>query len=458
MELHMEVEIISEETIKPSSSKLSDLTTLRLSLLDQLSPPIYVPLILYYPMNAAVDLEKIKKVAARLKVSLSITLSHFYPLAGRIKDPFSIDCNNEGILFRQANVSCNFSEFLEKPRTDSLEKFLPCPIFSNEPDNSKVHVAVQLNVFASGSGIAIGLCFLHKLVDAASMAAFLKCWAASARDEDDKAALLSSDVDFEAASRLFTPSKEVPSGNQFLLSEDWPLKAVKAVCKRFVFDATAISRLKAEVTSELLSNPSRVMIVSGFIWKCTMAVSKNPTSPSVLTFAVDMRRRMVPPLSPNCIGNMVWQAMASTTPGEKDELRHLVCLMRAALAKINHDHTKSLQGETGLAGVSKLKEELKEMQSRGNRGGGPDNTVSLMNSWCGFGFNEVDFGWGKPIWVSNVGGQYDYLAVNIVVLMENGVGGEEIEAWITLAEHEMSILEHDPEFRSFASLNPSITA
>ncbi|KAK2975754.1 hypothetical protein RJ640_027608 [Escallonia rubra] len=456
MELHMEVEIISEETIKPSWSKLSHLRTLRLSLLDQISVPMYVPIILYYPMNADVDLDKIKHVAARLKVSLSKTISHFYPLAGRIKDPFSIDCNNEGILFRQANVSCNFSEFLEKPRTDSLEKFLPCPLFSNEPENSKVHVAVQLNIFGSGSGIAIGLCFFHKLVDAASMAAFLKCWAAIARDEGDKAALVSSDVDFEAASQLFTPSKEVPSGDQFLSSED--LKAVKAVCKRFVFDATAISRLKAEVTSELLPNPSRVMLVSGFIWKCTMAVSKNPKSPSVLTFAVDMRRRMVPPLSPNCIGNMVWQAMASTTPGEKDELRHLVCLMRAAVAKVNHDHTKSLQGETGLAAVSKLKEELKEMQSRGNRGGGPDNTVSLMNSWCGFGFNEVDFGWGKPIWVSNIGGQYDYLAVNIVVLMENGVGGEEIEAWITLDEHEMSILEHDPEFRSFALLNPSIAA
>ncbi|KAK3022531.1 hypothetical protein RJ639_046747 [Escallonia herrerae] len=458
MELHMEVEIISEETIKPSSSKLSHLKTLRLSLLDQISAPIYVPIILYYPMNADVDLDKIKHVAARLKVSLSKTLSHFFPLAGRIKDRFSINCNSEGILFRQANVTCNFSEFLKKPRTDLLEMFLPCPRLSNEPENAKAHVAVQLNIFASASGIAIGMCFLHKLVDAASMAAFLKCWAAIARDEDDKAALVSSDVDFEAASQLFTPSKEVPSGNQFLLGEDWPSKAVKAVRKRFVFDATAISRLKAEVTSELWSNPSRVMVVSGFIWKCTMAVSKNPKSPSVLTLAVDMRRRMVPPLSPNCIGNMVWQAMASTTPGEKDELRHLVCLMRAAVAKVNHDHTQSLQGETGLAAVSKLREELKDMQSRGNRGGGRDNTLNLTSSWCGFGFNEVDFGWGKPIWVSNVGGQYEYLVVNLVILIENGVAGEEIEAWITLDEHEMSILEHDPEFRTFASLNPSIAA
>ncbi|KAK3012049.1 hypothetical protein RJ639_012404 [Escallonia herrerae] len=459
MELHMEVEIISEETIRPSSSKLSDLTTLRLSLLDQLSPPVYIPIILYYPMNADVHLEKIKHVAARLKVSLSKTLSHFFPLAGRMKDRFSIDCNNEGIPFRQANVSCNFSEFLKKPRTDLLEKFLPYPIFSNEPENAKVHVAVQLTVFASGSGIAIGVCLLHKLVDAASMAAFLKCWAAITHDEDDKAALVSSDVDFEAASQLFTPSKEVPSGDRFLLKdEDLPTKAVKAVRKRFVFDATAISRLKAEVTSELLSNPSRVMVVSGFIWKCTMAASKNPKSPSVLTVAVDMRRRIVPPLSANCIGNMAWLAMASTTPGEKDELGHLVCLIRAAVAKVNHDHIKSVQGETGFAAVSKLREEFKEMQWRGSRGGGPDNTVNVMSSWCGFGLNEVDFGWGKPIWVSHAGGQDDYLAANLVTLMENRVAGEEIEAWITLDEHEMAILEHDPEFRSFALLNPSIAA
>ncbi|KAK2976788.1 hypothetical protein RJ640_027624 [Escallonia rubra] len=459
MELHMEVEIISEETIRPSSSKLSHLTTLRLSLLDQLSPPIYIPNILYYPMNADVHPEKIKHVAARLKVSLSKTLSHFFPLAGRMQDRFSIDCNNEGIPFRQANVSCNFSEFLKKPRTDLLEKFLPCPLYSNEPDSAKVHIAVQLNIFASGSGIAIGVSFLHKVIDAASMAAFLKCWAAIARDEDDKSALVSSDVDFEAASQLFTPSKEVPSGDQFLLKdEDLPKKAVKAVRKRFVFDAAAISSLKAEVTSELLSNPSRVMVVSGFIWKCTMAASKNPKSPSVMTLAVDMRPRIVPPLSPNCIGNMAWLAMASTTPGEKDELGHLVCLIRAAVAKVNHDHTKSLQGETRFAAVSKLREEFKEMQWRGNRGGGSDNTVNVLSSWCGFGFNQVDFGWGKPTWVSHAGSQYDCLVANLVTLIENGIAGEEIEAWITLDEHEMSILEHDPEFRSFALLNPSIAA
>ena len=31
-----------------------------------------------------------------------------------------------------------------------------------------------------------------------------------------------------------------------------------------------------------------------------------------------------------------------------------------------------------------------------------------------------------------------------------------IEAWLTMDEKEMAILENDPEFLSFASLNPSI--
>ncbi|KAK2976786.1 hypothetical protein RJ640_027622 [Escallonia rubra] len=66
--------------------------------------------------------------------------------------------------------------------------------------------------------------------------------------------------------------------------------------------------------------------------------------------------------------------------------------------------------------------------------------------------------WGKPTWVSHAGSQFDYLVANFVTLIENRVDGEEIEAWITLDEHEMSILEHDPKFRSFAVLNPSITA
>ncbi|KAI3938207.1 hypothetical protein MKW92_023083, partial [Papaver armeniacum] len=47
----MKVEVVSRETLKPSSPTTHYLKSFNLSLLDQLSPPFHVPLIIYYPIN-----------------------------------------------------------------------------------------------------------------------------------------------------------------------------------------------------------------------------------------------------------------------------------------------------------------------------------------------------------------------------------------------------------------------
>lgn len=69
--------------------------------------------------------------------------------------------------------------------------------------------------------------------------------------------------------------------------------------------------------------------------------------------------------------------------------------------------------------------------------------------------NDVDFGWGKPSWVSFAGPENSMLK-NVVVLKEAILGGGGIEAWIMLDEDEMNILENDQQFLAFASLNPTI--
>ena len=76
-----------------------------------------------------------------------------------------------------------------------------------------------------------------------------------------------------------------------------------------------------------------------------------------------------------------------------------------------------------------------------------------FTSWLTFGFDEIDFGWGKPIWVGlrGEGGS----GRNLIVL-QNTTSGNGIEAWVTLYENIMSILEQDPEFLAFATLRSSV--
>ncbi|KAL7207297.1 hypothetical protein ACSBR1_029289 [Camellia fascicularis] len=88
--------------------------------------------------------------------------------------------------------------------------------------------------------------------------------------------------------------------------------------------------------------------------------------------------------------------------------------------------------------------------------GSKDGAVDYFGftSWCKLGFYEADFGWGKPLWVSGVGCLGGSVFLNLIILMETR-SGDEIEAWVTLDEQEMAILEHDTELLTFASLDPS---
>ncbi|KAL7193800.1 hypothetical protein ACSBR2_025433 [Camellia fascicularis] len=126
----MEVELISKEIIKPSSSTPPHLRTLRLSLLDQNAGLSYTPVILYYPKRDA-NFNVDEKLINQLKDSLSETLALFYLLAGRVEDRLTIDCNNEGILFSIARELLT----AQSPNLQSLGYLLPYYVYHNPSDS-----------------------------------------------------------------------------------------------------------------------------------------------------------------------------------------------------------------------------------------------------------------------------------------------------------------------------------
>ncbi|KAL5173488.1 BAHD acyltransferase BIA1 [Glycine soja] len=69
------------------------------------------------------------------------------------------------------------------------------------------------------------------------------------------------------------------------------------------------------------------------------------------------------------------------------------------------------------------------------------------------GFNELDFGRGKPLWLAQREGTKETIP-NTIVLMETKEG---IEAWVTMAEKHIANLESDVDFLQFALLNPSVS-
>ncbi|XP_038875765.1 BAHD acyltransferase BIA1-like [Benincasa hispida] len=458
----MEVKVLSRETIIPSSPTPPHLQTFQLSLLDQLSPMLYIPLLFFYPMktNYDIDHQDPKKTIATLKNSLSKTLSRFYLLAGRITDK-SIHCNDKGAVFQEATVSCNMFEILKEPNSEVLAKLLPCSLScTTKPIEEYTQIVVQANIFKCG-GIAISLCLLHKLIDAATFSCFLRSWATTNRE-----LLLSFDsspnnnmacYDYNSFSSLFPQTNLLPFHKAAVTLSTTPAR--KHHLQRFVFRSKAILDLKAKAKSSDVPNPTCVETLTGFIWKYAMKVADHDNSQkqSTLSHVVNMRKIIEPSLPEDSVGNILWGTVAhyySTTSHEEMEdleLSKLVSLLRQSFKKVNNkEYIKELimESDKGRSdGVMKLVGEINKC---------PLSNYYFFTSWKNMNLNEVDFGWGKPLWFAIAGDSNEMMKGNFVILLDSVLDDGSMEAWILLDEKKMQLLDQNQQFLEFALLNPSI--
>uniref|UniRef100_A0A2N9G120 Uncharacterized protein n=1 Tax=Fagus sylvatica TaxID=28930 RepID=A0A2N9G120_FAGSY len=414
MKTEMKIEIISRKTIKPLIPTPEQLRTFRLSLLDQLCPPIYGTSIFFYtsnPNERGSITSQVLERSCRLQNSLSKTLVDFYPLAGRLKDAASIECNDQGAYFVEAQISCQLVDFLIQPDIELLSRISPISDPKSTQLTSDSILVIQLTAFSCG-GIAIAICTSHKIIDASSASTFFQSWTATARGY-----------------------------GEVVLPE-------LLIGGRFVFDASKIASLKAKIASAIGQRPpTNVEIVLALIFKCAMAASMSNSGrsvTSVLSQVVNLRKRMVPPLPENSIGNLLWSYQVFSKDSEI-ELHELVAKMRKGLIEFCNEKANNFKGDEGFHMVSELLKEQGELMRK------MDINIYRCSSLCKFPLYETDFGWGKPIWITNYSSNYHK---NLIVLLDTKGGG--IEAWVTLEEPEMEIFQHSGELLEFASFNPSV--
>ncbi|TQD77514.1 hypothetical protein C1H46_036944 [Malus baccata] len=212
--------------------------------------------------------------------------------------------------------------------------------------------------------------------------------------------------DWAAVARdQYVPSPEFVAENIFpqvdlpLFPEAVPEKS-DCVAKRFVFDATKIAALKALVVDKV-QNPTRVEVVAAFFYSCAISAlrltSGSSSNPTVLTQSVNLRTRMF---------------------RRKDQWPVIF--------------------------QECLQESMVEF-SRSNL------VMYKCTSWCRFPIYEVDFGWGKPIWIT-----VPSCTTKDCFILIDTKNGEEIEAYMNLEKQQLDVFERDEELLAFASLNPSI--
>ncbi|KAL3627657.1 hypothetical protein CASFOL_029020 [Castilleja foliolosa] len=143
--------------------------------------------LLFYPFTCSTP-HFIATILPALKQSLSLTLNHFFPLAGNLLYPLATG-GMPLLRYRPGDsvsltitTSNNISDFytLSENQNRDADKFydyvprLPLPV--NEPGLKITPVlAIQVTLFPE-TGICIGITNDHAVADAASIVCFLKAW------------------------------------------------------------------------------------------------------------------------------------------------------------------------------------------------------------------------------------------------------------------------------------------
>ncbi|ESQ31943.1 hypothetical protein EUTSA_v10004258mg [Eutrema salsugineum] len=428
----MKLDYLGKEVIRPDSLN----QTLHLSLFDQFLPSTYVSAIFFYDDQANVQ-EKI--LVQRLKKSLSQTLSLFYPLAGRIKEGVTVDCNDEGALFTEARADVLLSDVLRNPSdADLVQKLIVSPDPADPETWPLLHVKV---IFFRDRGLAVAVSVSHKICDAASLSTFVCSWTKAARGYADM-------VNPEFAASVFYPPADISIEFPPLLVHER-----KSKTKRFVFGPLMIEKLKNRAyCSKRVPQATRIESITALLVRCATRERRSKAS-AVTEFAItqtmDLRPRVPSFLLPRkAIGNFFFLPLVKETSENKMEIQETVSKLRKTKEELNELITKDT--EDSKRSIDEAKERIASAMLSSLLEVSPDTETFVVSSWCRMSFYEADFGWGFPVWVAP-----DSVDKTHVVLMD-AKDGEGVEAWVTLLEADMAALELDAELLVYATPSPSV--
>ncbi|XP_004511244.1 epi-neemfruitin B synthase L1AT-like [Cicer arietinum] len=431
----MEIELVSRETIKPSSPTPPHLRIYPFSFIDNILVCV-VPLIFFYNPN---DNNDQNSKISQLKKSLSLVLSKYYCFAGRFKDNITIECNDQGVPLLVTKIKNKLSEILQNPTENLLNPLFPDELQWTDTDKTAALISIQINCFECG-GIAISICISHKCGDAATLFNFMNDWSSINKklEEKEEGLLILPFSLLDGGTTIFS-QKNLP-----IVPETVHMREKSVVCKRIVFQPSMIKFLKEMATSSSIHSPTRVQVVIAWIYKHVVSAMGLNLKTVPFSIAVDLRKRMIPPLSEKSVGNLIW--FLTTFPDKEEmEVKDLVCKIKEGLSEFCNVCPKLFGGrdEDSLSSIHEFLKKITEPKTK-------KGTVINFTSWCNFPIYEADFGWGKPTWVTT----YRCSWKNLIILMDtsdrNGV-----VANVNLEENVMAKFEHEVELLQLASLNPT---
>ncbi|KAI3755450.1 hypothetical protein L1987_55251 [Smallanthus sonchifolius] len=437
----MEIIEIVSKLVKPSKPTPPTLCNYNISFFNDIPESVNVPLILYYSTSHKEQKDIQTNIFNHLEISLSKTLTDFYPLAGRYTHHASfIDCRDQGALYIEAKAKFQLSELLgleQKLKLEMQQDFLPCEVGNGVKTDDPLF-NVKVTSFECG-GVAIGMCISHKFADMDTFCKFIDNWTTRSRE-------IGNELEFKfekystisSAAHLF-PKPDVLANHQL---DPTSFEVNNCVMRLFLFKASAIRKLREEVMSDhgniIRHRPSKVQLIVALLWKAFVDIDRQDgqSKASFVGQAVNLRNIAV---SENFYGNFSSFANARIEYNKVINLQVLINLLHDSVNEMKNSYAKALsQFEKDYEVLSKpFLECLENISSK-------DVNSYLLSSWCRFSFHTADFGWGKPVWKSITNEKIP----NSVTMMDDEEG-DGVEAWVHLDEKQMCELEKDSNLQAY---------
>lgn len=467
--------IVSKQTVYPQHNSAIKSLKLSVSDLPMLSCQyIQKGVLLPPPLLSSASLVTL------FKLSLSKTLSHFPPLAGRLCTDDAtghvyILCNDAGVDLYHAKASHLSTEALIPPPDQDIpaayRRFFQLDDTLSYAGHSKPLVTIQITELADA--VFVGCTMNHAVVDGTSFWNFFNTFAEIARGDSkiSRAPDFCRDTVFDSPAVLAFPT----GGPSVTFSGDEPLRE-----KIFHFSMEAILRLKSranntnptqkpqvsseeimskqsndnwavahnrksngKITSVTETNPPTAEISSfqslcAQLWRSvTRARNLSPTKTTTFRMAVNCRHRIEPRLVPLYFGNAIQSIPTVATSGE------LLANDLSWGADQLHDNVVAHDDATVRRGVKDW-----ESNPRLFPLGNFDGAMITMGSSPRFPMYDNDFGWGRPLAVrSGKANKFD----GKISAFPGREGNGSVDLEVVLAPETMAGLEKDLEFMQYVS-------
>ncbi|KAG2316392.1 hypothetical protein Bca52824_019514 [Brassica carinata] len=382
---------------------------------------------------------------SKLKSSLSATLLHYLPLAGRLvwnptdtKPSIVYSPEHEDAVYvTVAESNCDLSRLsADEPRPAT--EFHPLVPELPVSDESARVLAVQITFFPN-QGFTLGVTAHHAVLDGKTTAMFLKAWAHNCKQEQDPLPhdlIPSTDrtvvrdptgLEAKLLNRWLAASNNKPSLKLF------PSKEIGADIVRVTYRLTRenIQKLRERVETESKTGAelrlSTFVITYAYVITCLVkARGGDPTRRVCIGFASDFRSRLNPPLPSTYFGNCIVGAGDFDTKAEPileeggEEGEGFISAVESLSEWVN-----GLCPENIEKNMLSPFEAFKRME--------PGRQMISVAGSTRLGIYGSDFGWGKPVKVEIVTIDKDMS----VSLSESGDGSGGVEIGLCLTKDDV---------------------